>query len=157
LKKDVPFIVDGRYLTEFLAAIAASLLCSVVWLYLTNHRLAGRFLRFIGATRKYGDEDVWDFSFNAPKAWSEYVYVRDYKNAKVFSGWVTAFSESEKTRELLLRDVEVFNLEGRRLYSSPLIYLGRSPDSVDIEFPVSAGAPLDANVSEPTAIAQNGT
>jgi hypothetical protein len=156
LKKDVPFIVDARYLTEFLAAIVVSLFCSIVWLYVTNYRLAGRFLRFAGATKKYGDEDVWDFSFNAPDAWSEYVYVRDYKNAKVFSGWVRAFSENENIRELLLRDVEVFDLEGRRLYASPLIYLGRPPDSVDIEFPVAAGAPPNANSPEPATFARNG-
>jgi Family of unknown function (DUF6338) len=130
MKKDTPFIVDARYLTEFLAAIAVSLVCSIIWLYVTNYRLAGRFLRFLGATRRYGREDVWDFSFSAAGAWSEYVYVRDYKNAKVFSGWVSAFSENEKLRELLLRDVEVFDLEGRPLYASSLIYLGRSPDSI---------------------------
>jgi hypothetical protein len=90
---------------------------------------------------------VWDFTFNSPDAWSEYVHVRDYANNKVFSGWVAAFSESEKTRELLLRDVEVFDLEGRRLYSAPLIYLGRSPDSANVEFPVTTGTPVNANTS----------
>lgn len=104
---------------------------------LTNYKVLGSALRAIGATKSFGQEDVWDFVFNSPEAAVEYVYVRDYDKQKVFSGWVRAFSESPDARELLLRNVQVFDLEGRFLYEVPLMYIGRKRDSIDIEFPVT--------------------
>jgi hypothetical protein len=147
-KKDASFIIDKRFLTEFATAVIVAVCGSVFWLYALNYRWSSRILRCIGATKKYGGEDVWDFTFNSSDPWSEYVHVRDYANNKIYSGWVKAFSESEKTRELLLREVEVFDLEGTRLYSMPLIYLGCAPDSVYIEFPVPPGGSSDVNATE---------
>lgn len=135
VKKDGPFIVDRVYLAEFIAAVEISVCGAIIWLYVINKKWAGRFLRKIGATKKFGDEDIWDFAFTSDDPWAEYVYVRDYANEKVFSGWVVGFSETDKVRELLLRDVEVFDLEGLKLYNSPLMYLGRPTHAVDIEFP----------------------
>jgi hypothetical protein len=107
-----------------------------LWLYLINYKIAGHILRKIGATKSFGQEDVWDFVFNSPQPAVEYVYVRDYEKQKIFSGWVRAFSESPEARELLLRDVQVFDWEGQLLYEVPLMYIGRKRDDVDIEFPV---------------------
>jgi hypothetical protein len=119
IQKDASFIVEARYLKQFLAAIAVSVLGAVLWLYILNYRWGGWLLRKIKATKKYGDEDVWDFAFNSPAAWSEYVYVRDYKNDKIFSGWVVSFSQTGEVRELLLRDTEVFDLEGKNCTLHP--------------------------------------
>lgn len=136
LKKDSAFIADEKYIAEFATTFGVALLGSIVWLYAFKWKLLGRFFRRIGATKKYGDEDLWDYIFNSSDPRSEYVYVRDYSAQKVFSGWVVGFSESDKVRELLLRDVEVYNLEGDLLYTTALMYVGRPPDSVDLEFPV---------------------
>ena len=84
VKRDEPFIVDKKYVTEFAAAISVSFVGSVLWLYAINFRWMSRILRHIGATKKFGGEDIWDFTFNSPEPWSEYVYVRDYENNKVF-------------------------------------------------------------------------
>lgn len=111
--------------------------CSILWLYAFNYKLLGKILQAVKATKKYGDEDLWDFTFNSRDKRVEYVYMRDYRNEKIFSGWVIGFSESDKVRELLLRDVQVFNLEGQLLYESPLLYVGRPADAVDLEFPVT--------------------
>jgi uncharacterized protein DUF6338 len=137
IRRDAAFIPDERYVIEFAVAIIIGVICSVLWLYAFNYKLLGRLLRTIRATKKYGDEDLWDFLFNSRDRRVEYVYVRDYANGKVFSGWVLGFSETDKVRELLLRDVQVFNLEGRLLYESPLLYVGRPTDAVDLEFPVT--------------------
>jgi hypothetical protein len=48
---------------------------------------------------------------------------------------VTTYSETEKLRELVLRDVIVYNLEGEELYKTPMLYLARAPENVHIEFP----------------------
>jgi hypothetical protein len=132
------FIADTKYLAEFGSAFVVAFVGSVVWLYAFRWKILGKFFRFIRATKKYGDEDLWDYIFNSSDARVEYVYVRDYDAQKVFSGWVVGFSETDKVRELLLRDVEVYNLEGKQLYTSPLLYVGRPPDKVDVEFPVTA-------------------
>ncbi|MDB5556031.1 MAG: hypothetical protein JWL86_6015 [Rhizobium sp.] len=139
VKKDATFIADRKYVGEFLGALFVAFGSSILWLYAYNRKLLGRFLRAIGATKKYGDEDVWDYAFNSADPRAEYVYVRDYKNNKVLSGWVAAFSETDKVRELLLRDVQVYNLEGDKLYEVPLLYVGRPTDEVDVEFPFKSG------------------
>jgi Family of unknown function (DUF6338) len=138
IRRDTAFILDERYVIELAVAIVVAVFCSVLWLYAFNYKVLGRLLRTIRATKKYGDEDLWDFLFNSRDPRVEYVYVRDYANGKVFSGWVLGFSETDKVRELLLRDVQVFNLEGRLLYESPLLYVGRPIDAVDLEFPVTS-------------------
>jgi hypothetical protein len=135
VKKDAPFIIDRQYLSEFLTAILVSFVGSIVWLYATNHRWGGKLLVAIGATKRVGEEDIWDITFNSSAPWSEYVYVRELDKERILSGWVFGFSESEKTRELLLRNVDVYDLQGEFLYNAPLIYLARAPDSIDIEFP----------------------
>lgn len=136
IKRDAGFI-ERRFLNQFAAAIAVSLACAVIWLYLVNYKIVGRLLRKIGATKSFGQEDVWDFVFNLPDAAVEYVYVRDYDKQKVFSGWVRAFSEAADARELLLRDVQVFDFEGQFLYEVPLMYIGRKRDNIDVEFPAT--------------------
>jgi Family of unknown function (DUF6338) len=139
IKKDSTFIADRKYVGEFIVALLVAFVGSILWLYAYNRKLLGRLLRKIGATKKYGDEDVWDYVFNSADPRAEYVYVRDYKNNKVFSGWVAAFSETDEVRELLLRDVQVYNLDGVLLYDVPLLYTGRPTDAVDVEFPFKAG------------------
>lgn len=135
LKRDAGFL-ERKFLNQFAVAIAVSITCAVGWLYLVNKAVLGRILRKIGATKSYGQEDVWDIVFNSPDGEVEYVYVRDYEKQKAFSGWVRAFSNAPHARELLLRDAQVYDLDGNLLYEMPLIYIGRKPDNIDIEFPV---------------------
>jgi hypothetical protein len=137
LRRDTAFIADRKYILEFVVAMTVGISCSMLWLYAFNYKIPGRILRAIKATKKYGDEDLWDFIFNSRDRRVEYVYMRDYANEKVFSGWVVGFSETDKVRELLLRDVQVFDLAGQLLYESPLLYVGRPADAVDLEFPVT--------------------
>jgi hypothetical protein len=61
----------------------------------------------------------------------------------VFAGSVTTFSETGRLRELVLRDVEVFDFEGVLLYDVPLMYVARKPEDIHIEFP--GGAAKDAS------------
>ena len=125
IRRDAGFL-ERKFGNQFLAAIAVSLACAIVWLYLVNKAVLGRILRKIGATKSFGQEDVWDALFNSPDPEVEYVYVRDYEKEKVFSGWVRAFSNSPDVRELLLRDAQVFDFEGKLLYEVPLISAGNA-------------------------------
>jgi hypothetical protein len=134
------FKKDGQFLDATAAKLIAiatlvSLVCSVLWLYVGNRKIVTRFLQTIGATKRYGDEDVWDFLFNSGRAEVEYVHFRDFEKRLAYAGWVEAWSESEKQRELVLRDVLVFDFDGNKLFETPRVYLARKMDNIDIEFP----------------------
>jgi hypothetical protein len=107
----------------------------VLWLYASTYKLLTQLLQQIKATKRYGDEDVWDYTFNSGRPDVEYVHVRDFDKKITYAGWVEAFSESEKQRELRLRDVLVYDFEGKVLFETPRVYLARKADNIDIEFP----------------------
>ena len=128
-------VVSREIMFEVLWAIGIGLVLAVLWLYFSRYKLLTRFLQVIGATRKYGDEDVWDFTFNSTDAAVEYVHFRDFENKLIYAGWVNTFSETDKVRELVLLDVIVYDFDGEPLYETPRMYLARPPGSIHIEFP----------------------
>ena len=99
-----------------------------------------RFMQRIRATKRYGDEDVWDFTFNDHDRNVEYVNLRDFDKKIVYAGWVERFSDTDKVRELVLRDVNVYDFEGNELFSTPRVYIARPMDDIDIEFPAQPEA-----------------
>ncbi|EHK58149.1 hypothetical protein MAXJ12_06265, partial [Mesorhizobium alhagi CCNWXJ12-2] len=64
------------------------------------------------------------------------VHVRDFTNKVVYAGWVSLFSETEKLRELVLFQADVYDAEGNLLASPPQLYISFKPDAVHIEFPL---------------------
>jgi Family of unknown function (DUF6338) len=147
IKKDEPFL-DAGALKEVFFALLVAIICSVLWLYITNYKLLTRFLQKIHATKRYGDEDVWEFMFNSSRAEAEYIHLRDFEKKITYAGWVETFSETEKQRELVLRDVVVYEFEGRVLFESPRIYLARKANDIDIEFPYRAGGTNEQSAAE---------
>jgi hypothetical protein len=141
-EKDVEFL-DGPGIKLIFYASLVSVLCALLWLYASNYKLLTRLLQRIAATKRYGDEDFWDFTFNSGRPEVEYVHVRDFDKKITYAGWVEAFSETEKQRELRLRDVIVYNFEGQILFETPRVYLARKMDNIDIEFPYRTGQQND--------------
>ena len=129
---DFPAFVD-----ELLAGVAVSILMSVLWLYMHTYKIVVRLLQIMRATKRFGDEDVWEFIFNSRDAAVEYVNFRDFEKRFVCSGYVRAFSETSGLRELLLRDAQVHDFDGNLMYGMPQIYLARGVDNIHIEFPYS--------------------
>ncbi len=128
-------VVGRDVLIEVLCALPIGSVLAIAWLYAARYKLLTGFLQRIGATRKYGDEDVWDFTFNSGDVAVEYVHVRDFEQKYVYAGLVSAFSETDRVRELVLRDVIVYDFEGQELYRTPRLYLARPSDAIHIEFP----------------------
>ena len=62
------------------------------------------------------------------------VDVRDLDRGITYAGWVRAYSETGKLRELLLRDAIVLDKTGA-VIDVPLLYLARQDSDVHIEFP----------------------
>ena len=133
-KKDVEFL-DGSSIKLIFSASIVSLFCSLAWLYGANYKLLTRLMQWMKATKRYGDEDVWDFTFNSGRPEVEYIHLRDFDKKITYAGWVEAFSETEKQRELRLRDVIVYDFEGNVLFETARVYLARKMDNIDIEFP----------------------
>lgn len=140
--KDVEFL-DASSIKLIFYASLVSVICALAWLYASNYKLLTRFLQLIAATKRYGDEDVWDFTFNSGRPEVEYIHLRDFEKRITYAGWVEAFSETEKQRELRLRDVIVYDFGGEILFDTPRVYLARKMDNIDIEFPYRSGQQND--------------
>ncbi|TCK05393.1 hypothetical protein [Phorcysia thermohydrogeniphila] len=85
-------------------------------------------------SKRYGGEDVWSFFHKTFNKEFEWVIVRDHKTDLVYYGHIVAFSESEKERELLMSNVDVFSNEtGEKLYSAEYIYICRNRYDLSIE------------------------
>jgi hypothetical protein len=123
---------------EIAWSVPLSFLLSVCWLWIVRFRLLKKFLHIIGATRRYGDEDVWSYTLNSNEARVEYVHFRDLENGFIFAGWVNAYSETEDFRELLLSDVIVYDEAGKEISQPPVLYLSRPKQNIWIEFPYRA-------------------
>src|SRR5262249_19395690 len=86
-EKEKSFI-DASVFREIFFASLVSLVSSVLWLYITNYKLVTRLLQSIGATKRYGDEDIWEFMFNSRRAEVEFINLRDFDKKLTYTGWV---------------------------------------------------------------------
>jgi hypothetical protein len=121
--------------TEVVIASLVSVGLAVAASYVQRFKLINRLGRKIGATHRYGDEDVWEYFHNSPDTGS-WLYVRDHKENLVYYGWLEAYSESGDDRELLLSDVEVYTDEtDEPLDTVPLLYVSRDAYDFTIEIP----------------------
>jgi len=133
-KKDDQFLDASSVRLIFWASLV-SVISAIMWLYISTYKLMTWFLQRIKATKRYGDEDVWDYTFNSGRPEVEYLHLRDFEKKITYAGWVEAFSETEKQREVRLRDVIVYDFDGNILFETPRVYLARKMDNIDIEFP----------------------
>lgn len=137
LNQDFRPLIGQIFLALFLAFASA-----IVWAAASNRKLFSRLLRAAGVTKRFGDEDVWEFVFNSGSPMSEYVNLRDFGRQLTYAGYVGAFSDSGEIREILLRDVDVYDFAGTLLYNMPHIYLARSKSDLHIELPYRAMPPI---------------
>jgi hypothetical protein len=114
-------------------ASVAGLFLGFVASYINRLKIVNRLGKFLRATSRYGDEDVWEFYNNSPET-PEWVVVRDHKAGLAYYGAIIVFSDSGRDRELILSDVTVFdNDDGKQLYEVARTYLCRKPEDLTIE------------------------
>ena len=123
------------FVDEILVSVVVAFVLAIVWMYAATYKLLVRLLIKIRATKRYGDEDVWDFTFNSSQEEIQYVHVRDFAKGTTYSGWVRAYSETGKSRELLLRDVIIYDRQSDNPTEIPLLYIQRDGEDIHIEFP----------------------
>ncbi len=136
LDSDSRKLIQPEIFPEILAAVVISVLGGVLSLYIENHKLFTRFVQTIGATKTYDDEDVWDFLFNSSSRAAMFVHFRDFEQEVTYAGFVELFSESGPLREMILRDVTVYDFEQTEMYRLRWLYLAKAPENIHIEFPI---------------------
>jgi len=126
------------------AALAAS--------YIDTHKWITRLGRGLNVTKRFGDEDVWEF-FHNMSGIEWWVFVRDHKLDVIYYGWVVAYSDSDKERELLLKNVDVFSAvapgDAARLYTCQVLYVCRDKSDISIEIPSLQGGKRQRAIVEP--------
>ena len=127
-------LITVDFADELLWSSVAAVAFSFVWIYGSTRRWMTRLLNRAGAATTHGKEDVWDLTFSRLQAEVEYVHVRDLERGITYAGWVRAYSETGKQRELLLRDVIVWDKANNNI-DVPLLYLARDGSDIHIEFP----------------------
>jgi len=121
-----------------LAGVALTYILSYAWKFAWANRLG----ILIGATRRYGEEDVWEQFLSSPdsKVNSGWLFVRDHTADLLYYFYVAKYSESRQTRELLLQDVAVYTAqEGMHLYDTSFVYLQRELGQITLEIPLKGG------------------
>jgi hypothetical protein len=114
-----------------LAALVGVVLVAAVSAAL-NHRLVHRAANRLGVSKNTGNIDVWSTMLNSPIG--KYVLVRDLSQDAAYLGFVEIFSETSRSAELLLSDVEVFRSSTRsKLYDADHVYLARDASVLVIE------------------------
>ena len=102
--------------------------------YVDSHKVINKIGQKLKATGRFGDEDVWDFFHHSPAIKGNWVTVRDHKLKLNYLCWIQAYSDSGKERELLLRDVDVYNdITAECLYKTDVMYISRKSDELTIE------------------------
>lgn len=134
-------IVTAAVFHELLWGLGIGLILGILWIYAATYKCLTRLLQLIRATKKYGDEDVWDFMFNSSQPHVEYIHFRDFANGLVYCGWVDAFSATGRLREIVLREVKIYSSGGEAgshgslLFEVPHLYVARPPEGIHIELP----------------------
>jgi hypothetical protein len=136
LEADSKRLMQPEFFPEILWAAIIATVGGVLGLYVENYKLLTRLVQRINATKTYGDEDVWDFWFNSRSKAADFVHFRDFEQRVTYAGIVETFSESGQLRELVLRDVIVYDFDGTEMYKVPHLYLARDRTNIHIEFPI---------------------
>jgi hypothetical protein len=138
LESESKKLIQPEIFPEIIAAAAIAIVGGVLSLYIENYKLFTRFVQKIGATKTYGDEDVWDFVFNSPSSAVNFVHFRDFEQRVTYAGIVETFSESGQLREIVLGEVAVYDFDGTEMYRVPRLYLAKDRENIHIEFPISS-------------------
>lgn len=120
---------------EIYAATFVGVVLAFIAARLHTQNVVNRLGQWLHVSSMFGNKDVWDF-FQKQYS-STWVFVRDHKLNLTYFGYILAYSDSEKERELILQEVDVYQTsDSKFLYTTPTIYISRSRDDLSIELPL---------------------
>lgn len=125
--KEIPF-------SAILKAIIASVIIGFACSALDHYKVLNNLAKKLRITNKYGDENLYSYFLNAKNV--NEVYLRDIKNNITYHGMIDSYSETSEFKEIVLREVKVYNYETSDFaYEVDKIYLSRPKDDIIIEVP----------------------
>lgn len=126
---------------EVFLSILISIFLAFIFAFHSERKTINKLGVFFNGTKQISQDDVWeDFLESASGRW---VFVRDEVRQLIYLGYAKYYSESEKNRELVLGDVEVYDntyemendKQSHFLYELDKIYISRNVDQLTIELP----------------------
>lgn len=124
----------------FCFAAAVAMVAAVV----ESRRLVYRWIAKPLRIQRNDDKDVWTYLMNSKEL--QWIFLRDYRYGLVYKGWIQLYSDSGANRELVLKDVEVFdNASGMPLYDVPRLYISRDHHDISIEITDTNTEDADGN------------
>jgi len=136
-----PIVFSARIAREVAYTTLIAFAASLIHVRADSKRYLSNTITWLGITRKYGTEDVWDYTFSRGDPSASFIHLRDFEKKIIYAGYVLRFSESEKLRELVLAEVAVYSFEGDELFTAPRVYIARDKEDIDIAFPVGPETP----------------
>lgn len=119
---------------EIASSSSLSLIVGIVVSKIMNNKWIIKIGRKFKITTKFGDDDVWSYFLSQNDV--HWIWIRYPLQNIVYEGWVQSFSESEKVREIVLKDVKVYtNNNSMFLYEVPAVYLTGKAEDLLIELP----------------------
>ena len=138
--KEIPFEAITK-------AIIISVLIGFICAGLDNYKFINRIGKFLKLTRKYGDENLYSYFLNASNVTE--IYFRDIPKKITYHGMIDSYSETNEFKEIVLRDVKVYEYETSHLmYELDKVYLSRPKDDIIIEVPFINKIKTDKNCGE---------
>jgi hypothetical protein len=123
--KEIPFNIVVK-------ATGFSILIGFLGAGLDKFKVINRIATLFGLSTKYGDENLFTYFMGSKQ--SDEIYVRDLATNQTYHGMVLSFSETDEFKEIVLRDVKVYDYESSTyLYDIAYVYLSRSKDLLTLE------------------------
>jgi len=125
--KEIPFnaLKYASIISIFIGFICAGL---------DNFKIINKFGKYLNLTTKFGDENLYSYFLHADNV--NEVYIRDIDKNITYHGLIDSFSETEEFKEIVLRDVKIYDYSSSELmYKLDKIYLSYPKDSIVIEVP----------------------
>lgn len=120
--------------SAILSASIASFFVALGAAAIDHYKLINALGRKIRISNKYGDENLYSYFLNATNITE--VYIRDKSKGLTYHGVIDSFSETDEFKEIVLRDVHVYNYEdSSTLYDVDKLYISRCSNDITIESP----------------------
>ena len=138
--KEIPF-------AAVIKAIITSIFIGFICAGLYNYKFVNRIGKLFKLTTKYGDENLYSYFLNAKNV--NEIYFRDIPNNITYHGMINSYSETNEFKEIVLRDVKVYDYETSTImYELDKVYLSRPKDDIIIEVPFINNTKTEENGGE---------
>ena len=129
---DVKNINALYFVLFYVFTLIMAILLSVLAVYIENKKSINRlFNKVFKITNKYGDESLVEYYLNSPDIRTINVVL--VNENLMYRGSILSFNKNNNTLELILSEVEIFDINAKKLGSSDLVYLSKKENNIIIE------------------------